>query len=495
MVDHRHALVNATGSPVARRIIDRQIEEACVRLDVRFWAIFLSGYDHSPLGRITGLFPHLPVVSAADEDVFCEAVQSIAVYLDACGEAAERAAKLGRTPWAASQQQAIKRWQALLDDGGQHLIPEGASDDLKARARQIFETVAKPSIAAYAARLQTTWDSPRGNATPGLVHIPDGREDYERLAALHTDYGGSVETIHKLGETQVTQLIQTLSDLTSAVPCTSVEQMLSAQEGESRYNTREELTSAFETLCDHADACLGKWFSLQDVQPFRVQNVPAHLSEVSPPAYYVPRNGSAPGMLMLNFTDMIGQPVGSYDAMFFHEAIPGHHLQFEVACTSGLPDYRRAAWFNAFIEGWGLYCEELAGDASLYNTKAALRSKIAMELLRAMRLVVDTGLHAYGWSVERAEARLMSDAGLSAVRAKAEVARYVEYPGQALSYAMGKARIMALRDDVRASAGPSFKLKTFHHEVLRHGPVPLDILSKEVTQNMLLKEAKHATIQ
>jgi uncharacterized protein (DUF885 family) len=481
--------------PLARAIVARQMEEARLRLDTSFWAIFLTGYDHSPLGRVGGLFPTLPVDCPAARDWFLEALLSVGGYLDGCLGASARAASRGLTPLDRSLKQALRDWSALERNGGRDLLPAEVTPDFAAKALALFERHVGPAIAQYVAGLERTWTATRGNDRPGLCHVPGGRAQYERLVALHTDRAGAADEIHAYGLAEVARLRDALASLCQMDAQASVEEMLTPRPDEAVNATPADVAAEVCAFLDVARRGFADRFDFERIGPMRSEAIPVHLSAASPPAYYIPGNDARPGTLMVNHAALVGQPRGAVQAMVFHEAIPGHHLQFEIARSVASPDYRRAAWFNSFIEGWGLYCEELAAEDGLYETRVALRGKIGMELLRAARLIVDTGLHARGWSFEKAQAYLMDATGFATARAEREIARYIEYPAQALSYAMGKARLLRLRADVQKALGRDFDLRRFHDEVLRHGAVPLDALADQVTASLQLDQARRSTAQ
>lgn len=480
---------------LARAIVARQLEEARLRLDTGFWAIFLTGYDHSPLGRVGGLFPTLPVDSPAAQDWFLAALASVGGYLDGCLDASARAAGRGRTPLDRSLKRALQDWSALAQNRGRDLLPAEVTPDFAAEATALFERQVGPAVARYVAGLERTWTAARGTDRPGLCHVPGGRGEYERLVALHTDRAGTADEIHAYGLAEVARLRDALAGLCRMHALASVEEMLAPRPDEAVNATPADVAAEMRACLDAARRSFADRFDFDRIGPMRSEAIPAHLSAAAPPAYYIPGNDTRLGTLMVNHAALVGLPRGTLQAMVFHEAIPGHHLQFEIARSVASPDYRRAAWFNAFIEGWGLYCEELAAEDGLYETRAALRGKIGMDLLRAARLVVDTGLHARGWSMEKAQACLMGATGFSAARAEREIARYIEYPAQALSYAMGKARLLRLRADMREALGRDFDLRKFHGEVLRHGAVPLDALADQVTASLLPDRSRRSAVR
>jgi uncharacterized protein (DUF885 family) len=173
------------------------------------------------------------------------------------------------------------------------------------------------------------------------------------------------------------------------------------------------------------------------------------------------------------------RPRFEYEVLAFHESVPGHHLQVAVAQSrDDLPRFRRFTFFDAHGEGWGLYTERLSDEMGLYTSDLSRLGMVSFDAWRACRLVVDTGMHHFGWSREQAIAYLRGNTALSETNIANEVDRYIAMPGQALAYMIGRLRIRQLRDRARAARGPAFDIRAFHHEALAHGPLPLDTLEE-----------------
>lgn len=462
-------------------VVALQARELGDKLDMRLWATFVSGYDHSLLGRVTGALPDLPVTTEAERRAYLALVASVAPHLDSAVGPTRAAARSGRAPLAASLADALDRWRALLADGGATLAPKGAGADLRAAIAALLADSVGPAIARYAAALaDDVAPLARDDARPGLVHVSGGAADYERLVATHTDGFGSPARIHALGHLEVARIQDALRSLADD-PGGVVSDLLRPPGDEPAYASRAEVLAHVAAVLDAAPADFADVVDLSAVPPVALEEVPAHLSGSSPAAYYLPADGGErPGTIVLDPARLVGRPVGAALAMIYHEGLPGHHAQFEIARAADLPGFRRTAWFNAFIEGWGLYCEELAEERGLYRGRAARIGKLSLELLRAARLVVDTGLHHLGWPTAQAQRYLVEAAGLAPEAAAGEVRRYVEYPAQALSYAIGKIGILSLRADEARRLGSAFDARAFHAGLLRHGAAPLSAIAAQL---------------
>jgi uncharacterized protein (DUF885 family) len=211
--------------------------------------------------------------------------------------------------------------------------------------------------------------------------------------------------------------------------------------------------------------------------------VPAYAEKSQTAAYYLPGapDGSRPGTFFANTFDLRSRPNWEFESLTLHEAVPGHHLQIALAQElDDLPAFRRNAWFTAYGEGWGLYAESLGEELGLYTDPYSRYGAYMGEMWRAIRLVVDTGMHALGWSREQAIAYAQEKAGRTDHDVVVEIDRYLVWPGQALAYKLGELELQALRRRAAAALGERFDVAAFHDEVLRHGCLPLDVLTRQL---------------
>jgi uncharacterized protein (DUF885 family) len=242
------------------------------------------------------------------------------------------------------------------------------------------------------------------------------------------------------------------------------------------------LEKARATLA-RADAAVPRLFGKLPQTPCEVVPIPEHEAPFSTLAYYRPaaQDGSRPGRYYVNTFEPATRLSFEAEALCFHESVPGHHLQIALAQENGsLPLVRRHFAQNAFVEGWALYCERLCDERGLYSGDSDRLGMLSYDAWRASRLVVDTGLHAFGWSREQALRYLMQNTLLSPGNVENEVDRYIAWPGQALGYKLGEREILHLREEARAKLGPGFRLSQFHDRLLENGGVSLAVAAERI---------------
>ena len=227
--------------------------------------------------------------------------------------------------------------------------------------------------------------------------------------------------------------------------------------------------------------------------PYGIKEIPAEIAEGTTTAYYSPGSPAigVAGFYYVNTSKLDQRPLWEVPALSVHEAVPGHHNQIAIQQELELSDFRKnGAFFTAFTEGWGLYSERLGIEMGLYDTPAKDMGRLSYEMWRACRLVVDTGIHAKGWSKEQAIAFMTDNSALSAANIEAEVNRYISWPGQALAYKLGELKIRELRELATKELGDKFDLAAFHDTVLGQGSVPLNVLDDMVKAWIAAEKSK-----
>lgn len=355
------------------------------------------------------------------------------------------------------------------------------------RLAEVLTSVVDPAFAAHRDHLRDeVLPSARDVDRPGLVHLPDGLSRYRALVRQHTTTDRTPEDLHATGLAVVTgvhaefrELGQRLFGL--AEPRAIFDHLQS--DPSLRWETAEQIIEAAEATVRRAEAAAGEWFGRLPVAVCALEQVPELEAEGSAPAYYMPPalDGSRPGTYYTNVNRPEERTSFDVESVAFHEAVPGHHLQLSLALeTDDLPMIRRLTLFTAYAEGWGLYSERLADEMGLYSSDLQRMGMLSADAWRAARLVVDTGLHAFGWTRQQAIDYMLANTPVAPIDVAAEVDRYIAMPGQALSYMTGRMEIEALRARAEERLGDRFDIRAFHDVVLAAGALPLAVLGDVV---------------
>jgi uncharacterized protein (DUF885 family) len=347
----------------------------------------------------------------------------------------------------------------------------------------------RPAFARYRDVLATELlPAARSDEQPGLSWIPGGAELYRTLIRLHTGLDLTAQELHDIGMAEVAddlppQYREIGQRAFGTDDLAEIFRHLLHDPG-LRYANAEEILEANERCLAEATAAMADTFGILPQAPCVLTPIPDYLAADSPAAYYTPPapDGSRPGEYHVNLADPTSKGRAETASIAFHEAIPGHHLQLAIASeASDLPAFRRLSWGQtAFVEGWALYTERLADEMGLYRTDIDRLGMLASDSWRACRLVVDTGLHALGWTRQRAIDFMVANAPVSYDEIVTEVDRYIGMPGQALAYKVGQREILRLRADARKRLGDRFTLPGFHDVVLGAATVSLPVLAERV---------------
>jgi prolyl oligopeptidase len=249
------------------------------------------------------------------------------------------------------------------------------------------------------------------------------------------------------------------------------------------YETPEALLSGYRDICKRIDPELIRFFGKLPRTPYGVKAIPDYSAPAATTAYYSRGSVEAarPGYYYANTYDLKSRPKWEMEALSIHEAVPGHHLQISLAQEmEDLPRFRQNSGFTAFVEGWALYCESLGEDLGLYQNPYSKFGQLTYEMWRAIRLVVDTGIHSKGWSREQAMTYFQENSAKTDHDIQVEVDRYIAWPGQALAYKIGELKIKELRVLAEKELGDAFDIRDFHDTLLADGALPLDVLEEKM---------------
>jgi len=343
-----------------------------------------------------------------------------------------------------------------------------------------------PALARLATFLEKEY-LPAGRKSAGLGALPNGHDWYRHQVAWLTTTKMSPDEIHRIGLKEVARIQQEFALVGPKMGYkgspAGLPQWVAEQEKFRPFKRDEEILEVYRKLDATLDAKLPALFTLIPKAPLEERLEP-ELTRASASDHYTPPNpdGSTPGIFWSVVNDPTKYSATKMTTLFLHEGRPGHHFQVGLQLEMDLPDFRKFGGNNAFIEGWALYAESLGKEMDLYKQPDQYFGHLNDELLRAARLVVDTGLHAKGWSREQAIQYLRDTNGYSEAVAKSAVERYMAWPGQALGYKIGALKIAELRQRAAAAMGPKFSLPAFHAIVLRDATVPLAILEQTVDE-------------
>jgi len=359
-------------------------------------------------------------------------------------------------------------------------IPDADKARLQAEAKEILAGQVIPAYRKLEAFAEQEY-LPKARQTLAATDLPDGKAWYAHQISAQTTTGKTAEEIHAIGLAEVDR-IQTEMDEA---------QKRTGFKGDRKafldkrfyYPTKEALLAGFRDIAKRIDPQLPPHFKTLPRLTYGVEAMPDYQAKSSPAAFYepgAPDVGRA-GNFMANTYDLKSRPKWAMEDLTLHEAVPGHHFQIARAQELGkLPKFRRYTFYNAFGEGWALYCESLGDELGLYKDPYSKFGQLSAEMWRAVRLVVDTGIHAKGWTREQAIAFFHDHTGQPELNARVEVDRYIVWPGQALGYKIGELDIKALRAAAEQSLQERFDEREFHDQILGSGALPLAILDRRI---------------
>ena len=363
-------------------------------------------------------------------------------------------------------------------------LPESEFKSLQQQAQSVIKDKVIESYKNYLAFFTQEY-RPGARTSIGISNTPNGESFYKNRAKYYTTTEMTPKEIHELGLKEVARIRGEMEAIIKEVEFegTFAEFIHFLRTDPQFYaTTPEELLKEAAYIAKKMDAQLPKLFHTLPRKPYGVAPVPASIAPKYTTGRYSGSNrDDEAGYYWVNTYALDKRPLYVLEALTLHEAVPGHHLQISLnAELETLPRYRRDAYLSAFGEGWGLYSEYLGIEAGFYQSPYSRFGRLTYEMWRAARLVVDTGMHMYGWSRERAMQFMSENTALSLHNVKTETDRYITWPGQALSYKIGELTIKRLRKEAEQALGQSFDIREFHHQVLRHGSVPLSVLEAQV---------------
>jgi uncharacterized protein (DUF885 family) len=475
-------------------MLERGLADRRAELAARWPELTVTATGGGIQTAVLGLVPKVALTTPERAADYLGRCRRLAGCLDQAGDRLRAGLAKGRTPPALGVRAAVRQLDAYLaaptgDDPLLTPAPPAGVDGGRFRDR-LAEVVAgsvRPAMARYRDLLAgPVLERARPDDRCGLAHLDDGEAIYRAAVAHHTTTDRDPAELHRLGLELVAGLAEEYRELGRRVLGTGdMDQVLARLRDDPglRFTTGAEILQSGRDALDRAVAALPAIVGRAPRVPCRVDEMSAYEAKDAVLGYYQApaADGSQPGVHWLNTSAPETRTRYEYEALAFHESVPGHHLQFALAQElEELPRFRRFGYVTAFSEGWALYTERLADELGLYSGDLERFGMLSFDSWRACRLVVDTGLHQLGWSRDQAVDYLLANSALTRTNVENEVDRYVAWPGQALAYMVGRLELVRLRELAEARLGSRFDLPGFHDLVLGTGGVPLSVLAEVV---------------
>jgi uncharacterized protein (DUF885 family) len=479
---------------VSRSMLLRQAADQREELGARLEEVAVTATSAGAQTRVLALVPRAPLADPGRVSDYLERCRKLGGYLDGVLARHLEAKREGRFPTARGVAQTVAQLDEYLasplerDPLVRPETPEGVDRDaFRAEAAGIVETEVRPAMRRFRAALaEELAPVARDDDHAGIRNVEGGAGDYDAAVRIHTTTDLAPEVIHRIGLDLLSGLHQEFAELGGrALGARGTPEVLTRLRDDPalRFETGDEILVATRDALRRAEEAMPAAFRAYDIAGCEIDEIDPVEAKDAVLGYYLPpsADGARPGTFTVNTWAPETRTPFEYDALTFHESMPGHHLQFALAQRlEAIPNFRRFAYVTSYCEGWALYCERLADELGLYRGDLERLGMVSFDAWRACRLVVDTGMHALGWGRDRAIGFMRDHTALSESNIANEVDRYIAWPGQATAYMVGRLRIHSLRDQARGRLGAAFDLRDFHDAVLSSGPVPLDTLDEIV---------------
>ena len=475
-------------------LVDAASMAAYYSCDLEEWVVDpLQG----PQVELMNLESYQPIRTASEGRAMTERWRAIGSYIDAHIANLRSGAAKGKVAVRVAVEKVIDELDELLKrpDSDWPLLRPLATEHrgwtvdevemFREGLKDAVREAARPGFTRYLELLR--WEMlPRARPQdkPGIMHVPGGGESYLSLVRVHTSLDISPQELHETGLREVAKINGEMEELGEKVlGVRDRKEILNRLRTDPSmyFSNRDEVFAKAEAALAKANAAVPKWFGRLPKTPCEVVRMEEHEEKHSTIAYYRPpaADGSRPGRYYINTSAPETRPRYEAEALAYHESVPGHHLQIAIAQElTGIPEFRKNSGVTAFVEGWGLYTERLADEMGLYTSNTDRIGILSYDSWRACRLVVDTGMHAMGWTREQAIEFMLGNTALARNNIVNEVDRYITWPGQALAYKTGQLEMMKLRAAAEIRLGTAFDIRRFHDALLGEGAVPLPALGQ-----------------
>jgi len=365
---------------------------------------------------------------------------------------------------------------------------EISAEDQKRLTQQITDAINTDVIPAYKkfAEFVRTEYAPQGRTTLSITSLADGQKRYEHDIYARTTTHMTADEIHQLGLREIDRIEAEMTAIAKKEGFADIASFRASLKTNPKYipTSSEQILDDYRRYISQIQAKLPDLFTLLPKSPVTVEAIPEFQAAAA--THYVTGtpDGKRPGRVVVATSDFVRRSLIDDEAIAYHEGVPGHHMQLSVAQQlEGLPKFRqRGLGFNAYAEGWALYAEQLGKEVGFYQDPVSDYGRLSSELFRAVRLVVDTGIHAKGWSRDQVVEFFRKSGAVDEPTIQSETDRYISWPAQALSYKLGQLKFRELRERAQKELGPKFDLRKFHDEMLNGGALPLDLLDERTNK-------------
>jgi len=489
------------------QLMIRQLRLALKRFDLKLYEMPIYLWHESMPLAMAGAAADFPFATVRDYDDYITRLKRVPLALDQTIKVARLGQSDGLMPPRFLLEKLADRLDSLAAPAGADnafaepltRFPAGISEPDRARIRtemvSAIDTIVRPAYRRFNAFVRKEF-APGGRSKPGIWSLPRGDAIYRYLIEEQTTTTQTPEHIHEVGLAEVARIEAEMTRIAKAQGYADLASFRAAVKADPSLHpsSREDLVARYRRFIDAMEPLLPKLFGTLPKTKLVVVPVPAFNETASPIAGYVQGSpdGAQPGRVYVNTGNFNLRSTPFIEATAYHEGLPGHHLQFSIAQTlPGLPTFRQQADYGAYIEGWALYAEQLGKDIGLYQDPLSDYGRLTSELLRANRLVLDTGVHYKHWTRQQMLDFFHAHSGEDEATINSEVDRYISIPGQALSYKVGELKILALRERAKAALGDRFDLRAFHDEIIGAGALPLDVLDRRI--NAWIDQVRHGS--
>ncbi len=473
---------------LSHQVLERQIEREDINYDLKNYEMPVN-QQNGIQTRLADLPLAVPLDSVPHYQDYISRLHQIPRVLEQTTEVMRQGLKDGLMPPKLVLEKLPGQCDGIVS-ANPFLLPttkfpaEFSNEDKKRLTGEITQTVNDEVVPAYkkfAEFLRTEYD-PKGRTELSIESLPDGKRRYAEAVKTMTTMEVTPAEVHEIGLKEVERITAEMTKLAQAQGKKDLASFREAINNDAKWQPRNEqqIVDDFKKYIDGMQPKLPELFGLLPMAPVTVEPIPDFAKAEA--THYVAGtpDGKRPGRVVVAVADPTKRKLINNEAVAYHEGVPGHHMQISIAQTlPDLPKFRQHGFYSAYAEGWALYAEELGKEIGFYKDPVSDYGRLNSELFRAVRLVVDTGIHDKNWSREKVIEYMHANDANDAM-AQTEADRYIAWPGQALAYKMGQLAIRKLRDEAKTDLGPNFDIKAFHDELLNGGAMPLDLLQERV---------------